>query len=54
MAFLCHFDKFSDDTSYEQVNKYGHGWWRKNEFQVVNMWSNIVMDDWNLDEKIAW
>jgi len=24
---LCHYGNFSDDTSYEEVNKYYHGWW---------------------------
>ena len=23
----CHYGNFSDDTFYEQVNKYCHGWW---------------------------
>ena len=26
-GILCHYDNFLDDNSYEQVNKYCHGWW---------------------------
>ena len=58
MVFYITMDKFSDDTSY--MNKWTYivmddGWVHPlaNTFPslVNNLWWNIVMKDWKLDDK---
>ena len=55
VIILCHYSNFSDDTSYEQANKYCHGWWmslsigQNSTFACQSLAINIVMNDWNLD-----
>ena len=54
-GILCHYGNFVDDVSYEYWTNIvmDDGWVHPltKPFLVNNLWWNIVMDDWNLDEK---